>query len=145
MINTNQQDTTSPSASGYDLLRHDLLPELLGEDEEKILYWAGKALARKKIKENEKIETTHFFHNAYWGSLQPVKEKKNERIYEVVAPHMSNDRPFSLEAGFLAQIVEIEKGVIAESYYEVKKKKPFTVQITVRWDRKDPSPLTENE
>lgn len=143
MTENYQSEASETSEIGYDLLRHELLPELLGEDEEKILYWAGKALARKKMKELESIETTYFFHTAHWGSLQPIKEKKNERIYEMVAPHMWKGRPFSLEAGFLAQIIEIEKGIISEASYEIKKKKPCTVHITVRWDRKDPSPLKE--
>ena len=32
---------------GYELLREILIPEILGEETPKILYWAGKHIARK--------------------------------------------------------------------------------------------------
>ena len=43
------QDTTSETVPvfGYELLRETLLPEILGEETPKILYWAGKHIARK--------------------------------------------------------------------------------------------------
>jgi predicted hydrocarbon binding protein len=126
-------------AYGYDLLRQDVLPELLGEDEAVILYWAGKSLARKKMKDVESIGIENFFNNANWGKIKQIKEKGEEKIYELTATHQNKDRPFSLEAGFLAQITENEKALISEASYSIKKKKPLTVSITVKWDRKDPA------
>ena len=51
---------------------------------------------------------------------------------------MIKDRPFTLECGFLAQWVELERGFVTEAAYEVKKNNPCTVKITVRWDSSDP-------
>ncbi|WP_158282245.1 DUF2507 domain-containing protein [Salipaludibacillus keqinensis] len=138
----NHQDETQPSqvpAFSYDLIRHELIPELLGEDEGRILYWAGKSLARKQMDLNKNINPYDFFTEAHWGSLQTVKESKSERIYELASSHQENKRPFTLEAGFLAQFVEIEKGVVSESSYAIKRNKPLTITITVRWDKKDPA------
>jgi len=135
--NVNSQQDSQVSAYGYDLLRHELLPELLGEDETMILYWAGKTLARKKMKELESICSEDFFIKANWGRLTLEKEKRQENLYELVSFHQQKDRPFSLETGFLAQLTEIQKGVISEASYSIKRKKPLTVSIIVRWDKKD--------
>lgn len=135
--NENSQQDSQVSAYSYELLRNELLPELLGEDETMILYWAGKTLARKKVKLLESINSSHFFKMANWGTLTLEKEKRHERLYELVATHQLIDRPFSLEAGFLAQLIELEKGVITEASYTIKRKKPLTISITVRWDKKD--------
>ncbi|WP_280769837.1 YslB family protein [Salipaludibacillus daqingensis] len=135
--NENSQQDSQVSAYSYDLLRHELLPELLGEDEAMILYWAGKSVARKKIEQLESFNSTDFFMQANWGTLKLEKEKRQERVYELVAVHQNKDRPFSLETGFLAQMIELEKGVVSEASYSIKRKKPLTISIIVRWDKKD--------
>lgn len=137
------QNLISPYS--YDILRHELLPILLGEEESIILYWGGKSLARKQ--DQMEIEALqNWFQEANWGRLELLKDKKNERIYEVSTSSYEAERPYSLETGFIAQMVELEKGLLAEASYEIKKKKPVVVQITVRWDKKDPTapnaPLT---
>ncbi|SDN57266.1 DUF2507 domain-containing protein [Alkalicoccus daliensis] len=137
------QNLISPYS--YDVLRHELLPILLGEEENIILYWGGKSLARKhKLMETEALQ--NWFQEANWGRLELIKDKKNERTYEVTTSSYEADRPYSLETGFIAQMVELEKELLAEASYEVKKKKPVVFQITVRWDKKDPTapnaPLT---
>lgn len=131
-------DTASPFSS-Y-LLRHVLLPEILGEEEETILYWAGKSLARKLYDETSgaDLELATFFEKANWGQLTLLKEKKKELVYELVAPHMVKERPFTLECGFLAQWVEMANGYITEAAYDVRKNDPCTIRITVRWDLSDP-------
>ncbi|SER90947.1 DUF2507 domain-containing protein [Salipaludibacillus aurantiacus] len=134
-----EERTPQVPAYSYDLLRHELLPELLGNDETVILYWAGKSIARNKMSAIESLGIENFFKEANWGKVQPAKEKRNERIYELEAPHQNSERPFSLEAGFLAQLLEMEKGVVSEASWEIKRKKPLTAAITVRWDKKDPS------
>ncbi|MFA9558661.1 DUF2507 domain-containing protein [Evansella sp. AB-rgal1] len=121
------------SAYSNHILRHVLLPELLGEEEESLLYWAGKSLSRKL--QVEDLPT--FFEKANWGTLTLEKEKKNERHYELVAPLMEHERPFSLECGFIANWTERQVEFITEATYELKKKKPCTCKIIVRWDTKD--------
>jgi predicted hydrocarbon binding protein len=128
---TNQQDR-----SGYDLMRHELLPLLLGEEEPAILYWAGKALVRQRS-HMAASNLAEFFAEAQWGTLHLVKEKKYERIYEVETSAHDSNRPFTLETGVIAQTVELEKGLLAEATYEIRNKEPLTVRITVRWDKKD--------
>lgn len=120
------------------LLRHILLPEILGKEEEAILYWAGKTLARKLFDSMHEKGLNEFFNKANWGELTLIKEKKKELLFELVAPYMVKDRPFSMECGFLAQWMELEKGFITEATYNVKKSEPCTVRITVRWDVSDP-------
>ncbi|WP_147803457.1 DUF2507 domain-containing protein [Alkalicoccus halolimnae] len=122
--------------SGYDLMRHELLPLLLGEEEPAILYWAGKALVRHRC-HMAASDLTDFFAQAQWGTLHLVKEKKYERIYEVETTAKDSSRPFTLETGVIAQTAEMEKGLLAEATYEIKNKEPLTVRITVRWDKKD--------
>ena len=48
-LTENQAGSHLPSVSlfGHELIRNDLLHELLGKDAPEILYWAGKKLARQ--------------------------------------------------------------------------------------------------
>ncbi|UCZ52184.1 YslB family protein [Bacillus shivajii] len=137
LLEQEEKETTVSSTFSYDLLRNVLLPELLGEDEEMILYWGGKSIARRIDSENlQDLEA--FFKHAGWGSLSLLKEKKSERLYELVSPITTQDRPISLECGFLAQAIEQQYGFITDASYEIKKKKPYTCRITVKWDSGDP-------
>lgn len=131
------------SQSSYHILRHELLPILLGEEEEIILYWAGKSLARKQKIMTEQ-ELSSWFQEVNWGRLELKKEKRSERLYEITTFSQETERPYSLETGFLAQLVETEKELLAEAFYEIKKKKPVVLQVTVRWDKKDPASSTKN-
>ncbi|WP_100405046.1 YslB family protein [Bacillus solitudinis] len=107
---------------GYDLIRNDLLNELLGQEHDALLYWSGKALARKYPLHSIE-ETIEFFNRAEWGSLSLVKEKKQERRFELRGPWMGkyDSRCYQLESGFLAQQVESLVGFISESIYHVKR------------------------
>ncbi|MBU9710953.1 DUF2507 domain-containing protein [Evansella tamaricis] len=131
-----EMNTTVPTY-GFQLLRHLLLPELLGEEEEMILYWAGKALARK-LTDEDITDLVHFFEESSWGTLSLVKEKGTEQHYELIAPLMDKTRPLTLECGFLAQWTERKVGFITEAAYELKRKKPLTFRIIVKWDKSDP-------
>ncbi|NJP36712.1 DUF2507 domain-containing protein [Alkalicoccus luteus] len=133
-----EEQQQAETAAGYDVMRHELLPIILGEDEEVILYWAGKSLAREK-KTTDEEALVRWFRTAQWGNLRLIKEKRAERIYEVTTSSYEPKRPYSLETGFLAQITELEKGLLAEANYEIKKKKPVTFHVTVKWDKKDPT------
>lgn len=92
---------------GYDLLRNDILKEVFGQEHDSIMYWVGKALARKYPLHTIE-ETIDFFEKANWGTLSLVKEKKQERLFELRGEWMDkkDDRCYQLEAGFLAQQVE---------------------------------------
>ncbi|TVP83378.1 MAG: DUF2507 domain-containing protein [Alkalicoccus sp.] len=130
-----EQQNTIPAYS-YDVLRHELLPLLLGEEEEMILYWAGKSLARRLNLQSPE-ELKHFFYEANWGRLSLIKNKRNGGLYEIESTCTDPSRPFTLEAGVIAQTVEKDKGLLAEASCTVFKKSPLTLHIVVEWDKKD--------
>ncbi|WP_017726664.1 YslB family protein [Halalkalibacterium ligniniphilum] len=120
---------------GYNLIRNDLLQDLLGSEHESILYWAGKSLARKHSLTSVE-EVIDFFSKANWGELVLLKEKKQERLFELKGPWMGKDdeRSYQLEAGFLAQQIQSWSNTIAEATYVQKKD---CVRFTVRTDKYD--------
>lgn len=128
----------SVPAFGYELIREELLEELLGNEAPNILYWAGKRLARKYplYSINEIIE---FFINAGWGTLTVTDEKKDELEFTLSSELIRNrlltktNPTFQLEAGFLAEQIQQMKKVYAESY-EHPKKRNGTIVFTVKWD-----------
>jgi predicted hydrocarbon binding protein len=120
---------------GYDLLREDVLPDLLGKEHNIILYWAGKSLARKyPINTIEEIIT--FFQRAGWGELSLVKEKKSELTFELTSSLFEHKKNIvkPLEAGFLAEQVQNIMGYITETNEDKKKQK---VIFHVKWDTHD--------
>lgn len=140
-LNTAEPEPRTISMFGYEIIREHLLPDILGKDTPEILYWAGKRLARKfPLPDLEKL--IEFFANASWGQLVIIKETKNEMELELFSPLIVSrvktkaEHFFQLEAGFLAQQIEMQKEVIAETF-EHPVKKANKVQFTVKWDRKD--------
>ncbi|MEK3890465.1 YslB family protein [Bacillus sp. FSL K6-3431] len=127
---------------GYELLRDILIPDLLGKDTPEITYWSGKHLARK-FPVLSKEESESFFQDAGWGQLRLSSESKNEMKFELSGDivqrrlQMLTDPSFRLEAGFIAQQVQIQKQVMTEAYEEIVKKQNIVI-FTVRWDPKDP-------
>ena len=126
---------------GYDLIREELLPSILGKESSHILYWAGKNLARKYPLESMD-EIVNFFTKAGWGHLTVKRESKHEMEVELKSPIIkdrlkkSDYSSFQIEAGFLAQQVQFQKKVIAEAY-EHPKKLSGKVVFTIKWDNKD--------
>ncbi|MCQ6273472.1 YslB family protein [Bacillus sp. V3B] len=122
-------------------MREVLLPEILGDDAPAILYWAGKQLARKyPLKNSEEI--IDFFKQAGWGNLTIISETKNEYKLELSSTAISKrlqskeEHHFQLEAGFLAEQMEILKQVVSETF-EHPRKRSGKVLFTVKWDHKD--------
>lgn len=128
-------------AFGYELIREVLLPEILGDDAPNILYWAGKQLARKYPLNNFE-EIIHFFKQAGWGTLtilsETNKECKLELSSTIISTRLQNkgDYHFQMEAGFLAEQMEILKQVVSETF-EHPRKRSGKVLFTVKWDGKD--------
>ena len=140
-ITNTEEELRSVSIFGYELIREILLPEILGKDTPEILYWAGKRLARKyPLKNYDEIIT--FFANASWGQLVIKNETKDELELELNSPLIVSrvkskaEHFFQLEAGFLAQQIELQKEVSTETF-EHPNKKSNKVQFTVKWDKKD--------
>jgi len=137
-----EEEPLTVPAYGYELLREILIPDLLGRDTPDLLYWAGKRIAR--MFPLEKIEDAHaFFEKAGWGTLEIVKQTKNEIDYTITSPLIEKRLKekgkccFQLEAGYLAQQHEHTKKVIAEAFEDPKRRNK-KITITVRWDSKDP-------
>ncbi|MDQ6599864.1 DUF2507 domain-containing protein [Bacillus salipaludis] len=140
-LNTQSDETRTVSIFGYELIREILLPEILGKDTPEILYWAGKRLARM-YPLNHYDELIEFFERASWGHLTIKNENKDEMEFELISPLIVSrvkskaEYYFQLEAGFLAQQIELQKKVIAETF-EHPIKKSNKVLFTVKWDKKD--------
>jgi len=144
MTNGNENFNTPGSISGfgYELLRNDLLAELLGKDQHEILYWAGKMIARKyPLATFEEI--IEFFDIAGWGTLLVEDEKKQE-VHLTLSSDLITYRnqnkqnvSYQLEAGFLAMQIQQQIDVIAETYEE-QSKRGDKVKFHVKWDLKDP-------
>ncbi|PLR79595.1 DUF2507 domain-containing protein [Bacillus canaveralius] len=136
-----EEDLPTVTEFGYELIRETLLTELLGSDAPEILYWAGKRLARKYPLKNF-ADIGAFFKQADWGILTIEKETRheleadlyNERISKKLK--MKDSGHFQLEAGFLAQQIEMQKNAVAEAFVHPRKK-GAKVHFTVKWDIKD--------
>ncbi|PCK20574.1 hypothetical protein CEY02_12660 [Bacillus pumilus] len=127
----------------YELIREVLLPDILGQDHSSMMYFAGKLLARKFPQESwEKIP--EFFHDAGWGTLTMVHSKKQEIEFELEGSLVSNrltyqkEPCFQMEAGFIAEQIQLLNEHVAESYEQVKKRADKVI-LTVKWDLRDPS------
>ena len=100
------------------LYRDFLLPEILGEDNATILYWAGKRIARHyNLVAFEDLE--EFFQIAEFGKIVKVKEKRASISFElsgqIVVDRLNSDsREFSLESGMIAEVVQKETGRTTE-------------------------------
>ncbi|SDI59205.1 DUF2507 domain-containing protein [Natribacillus halophilus] len=107
---------------GYELLRETLLPELLNDEHDDIMYWGGKLLARKKsLTDIEEIPA--FFERAGWGALQMQKAGKRQYVYTLQLKNGEKKPHFSrhLEAGFLAGQFELLYETTAETLLEKKR------------------------
>lgn len=120
---------------GYDLIRNDVLQDVLGSEHDHLLYWVGKSLARKQQLENVD-DIIQFFTKANWGQLTQIKEKRSEQQYELTGDWMSKDdkRAYQLEAGFLAEIFEVLTNMSTAVTFIEKKN---SILFTVHFDRND--------
>lgn len=116
------------NAYAYELIREIVLPDMLGQDYSSMMYWAGKHLARKFPLESWE-EFPAFFEEAGWGTLTNVSAKKQELEFELEGPIISNrlkhqkEPCFQLEAGFIAEQIQLMNDQIAESYEQVKRER----------------------
>ncbi|MHC5252131.1 YslB family protein [Listeria kieliensis] len=143
---TNQETSIQPEnklvpSFGVELFRDYLLPDLLGEESPHIFYWAGKDLARKfPLTSFEEVQD--FFEEASFGSIEVVKEKKEELQILLYGPavetrfDLQGEPSFKLEAGFIAEQIQTQNGYYAEAYDEINKRKKEAL-LVVKWDLKE--------
>lgn len=127
------------TVDGLTLLRDQLLPNLLGEEQSAILYWAGKELARQHPLEKES-DTVQFFQTYGFGVLSKLSSKKETIAYiltgNIVTSRLKKKEPsFSLEAGFLAQQYQSQNRIYTEASFEVDQRKK-QVRLIVQTDKK---------
>ncbi|WP_260471912.1 YslB family protein [Bacillus sp. HMF5848] len=132
-------DELTVSAFAVELLRHDLLDEILGKEKDFILYCAGKRIADKYPLYSIE-EMVQFFNSAGWGILQLEKEKNDELQFSLTGSlitfRLQQKATFQLEAGFLAAQIQRQKKLIAECHEQTNNRRE-KVTFTVRWDIKD--------
>ncbi|MGG2064154.1 YslB family protein [Bacillus sp. S14(2024)] len=141
-IESESLQNISMNAFAYELLREELLPDLIGKELDAILYWAGRNLARKYPLETID-EVIQFFVKAGWGDLTIIEHKRREMQFKLTGDlikerqQQNRHSSYQLEAGFIAEQIQKQRGVIAESYEE-QKKRSDSIMILVQWDVKDP-------
>ncbi|WP_078545235.1 YslB family protein [Litchfieldia alkalitelluris] len=134
-----EHSNLSVPAFGYELIREEVLSDLLGKNASQLLYWAGKNLARKYPLDSID-DIISFFKRAGWGELTIHTLKKNEYEFhltnQMVTSRMkkNEEHSFQLEAGFLAQQIQQHKNQLTEAY-EQHKKRVNQVIFTVKWDK----------
>lgn len=128
---------------GYELMRHFVLPDILGEEAHSLLYLLGKNLGRKFTFSNiPELQT--FFSEAGWGTLTVKTENKNSIVFRLDGAPVSKafalnaTHSFNLEAGFLASNFASITGCYTEAAEELSK---AHVLLTVQWDRKELSTI----
>lgn len=126
---------------GYELIRTEVLKNILGKNANELLYWAGKELVRNhKVSTLEEVVT--YFDNAGWGTLSLVKQGKDELTFnltgELVEYRIQNaeSADFNLETGFLAAQMELSLKKRTEAICKIIAKKGI-VEIIVKSDLKD--------
>ena len=119
------------------LYRDFLLPTILGKDNEAILYWAGKRIARKyDLLSFEDVVS--FFATTEFGSLEQTKTHRNEEIFKLKGQNVtdrinSGSQEFSLEAGIIAEAIEKETGRTTECEIKVDERKK-EVKLIAKFD-----------
>ncbi|MCO6532417.1 MAG: YslB family protein [Lactobacillus panisapium] len=134
------QDNKQQSEHVYfvnQLYRDFLLPTILGEDNEAILYWGGKKIARK-YDLSSFDDVVSFFATTEFGDLTRVKQRRTETVFELsgqsVTDRLNSDsHEFSLEAGILAEAVQKETGRTTECELKIDDKRKI-VQIAAKFD-----------
>ncbi|MFD1428966.1 DUF2507 domain-containing protein [Lacticaseibacillus mingshuiensis] len=131
---------------GQLMLRDLLLPELLGDEDTMIAYWAGRAMARRLPVEEEALP--ELFTRLGLGDLKAAAAKRKSRTYllsgtivETRLKHFSTP-DFRFEAGFLAQSLQQVMGIVVEANAESDPKLK-QVTVTVALDPTTPQPIAK--
>ncbi|MBO9130562.1 YslB family protein [Bacillus sp. 165] len=132
------------NAFAYELLREEVLPDLMGKELPRILYWAGKNIARNHpLKSMDQV--SEFFIQAGWGELTILEQNRHAMMLQLTSPLIKEryrtrtrqaNTTYQLEAGFIAQQIQQMQGIVTEAYEE-QKKRADSVHFIVKWDHKD--------
>lgn len=127
----------SGTTLGSELLRDILIPSLVGNNDD-IMYWAGKLLARKLLLATDN-DLRLFFEYAGWGTLTHTKSKKEEHTFELSGDPVktrfgATEKPdFQMEAGFIAETFQLHSNFTTEAKVEkIDDKKPMvTINVII--------------
>ncbi|KRM71556.1 hydrocarbon binding protein, V4R domain [Lacticaseibacillus brantae DSM 23927] len=139
-------DETTP-LFGQIALRDLVLPDLLGDEQSDILYWAGRSLAEKLP--TKEADIPGLFAQLGLGTLANQSQKRQQREYRLdgstVAARLKDfDKPdFQLEAGLLAQLLQQQLGVVVEGNSQVLSRDQ-AVLITISLDTRDKQPIIDD-
>lgn len=127
-------------------MRDVLLPAILGDETDGIMYWIGKDLARQYPVANDEDLVT-IFKQLGMGDLKLVKQSDTQHIFQLYGPIVEErlaiqkeQTSFTLEAGFLTQELEFRLQTVTEA--EVSERRHKFVQILAQ---NDPQTLTDSE
>lgn len=111
-------------------LRDVILPAILGDETDGILYWIGKDLAREYpvASVDELVLLTQ---QLGFGELKLIRKNNTQHIFQLSGPvveqrlssHNEYPASFNLEAGFIAQELEFQMGKITEAEITERHKK----------------------
>ena len=119
------------------LYRDFLLPTILGTDNDAILYWGGKCIARKyDLLSFEDVVS--FFNTAEFGLLEKTKTHRNEEVFKLTGQSVtdrinSGSQEFSLEAGIVAEAIQKETGRTTECEIKIDDRKK-EVKLLAKFD-----------
>jgi len=139
-------DETTP-LFGQIALRDLVLPDLLGDEQSDILYWAGRSLAEKVP--TKEADLPALFAQLGLGTLTSQSQKRQQREYRldgpVVAARLKDfDAPdFQLEAGLLAQLLQQQLGGVVEGNSQLLPREQ-AVSITISLDTHDKQPVIDD-
>jgi len=120
-------DELHTSGAGYDVLRYISLPNLFGEESSTMLYFMGKNLARS-LNLSSLDDLYHAADKLGWGRLELVKKKRRSLTFNLMADAIfhrlqaSVDVDFRMEAGFIAETVQLLEGVDCECVEKIHPK-----------------------
>lgn len=121
---------------GYDLLRYMALPDLLGKDQDNVLYILGKNMSRA-LEITTVEELVDAFNVIGLGDLAHIKEKRSEDLFDLTSPLIAArkkaeiNQTYHFEAGFISGAMETVHGFQCEAEGTVKAKKSL-VEFTVK-------------
>ena len=116
------------------VLRDQILPDILSDDLGVISYWAGKRLAQQTQIQTQ-ADREAFFKKAQWGVLTLIKQTKKSYILSLTGPivvqRLTELGDFHLEAGFIAASLSLEIQVRFEAiHFEMTKQ-----QVVIRFEK----------
>ncbi|EGL82960.1 Protein of unknown function DUF2507 [Caldalkalibacillus thermarum TA2.A1] len=126
----------------YHLIRDQLLPMITGEYQSIILYWAGRNLARQFMPPNVDSLVNQFLEFG-WGELMLEQNQPRLKKFRLASPFFNqrqiekNQSTFSLECGFLTEVLAQLENKDAEGEYKVvNKQQEIIVEIQVYLEEK---------